>query len=232
MHQATFHSTGLVPEQSGTCTNSTARMSRSRWTASPPNANVASQHEMSTWPPYLMPSPVSEVKLQRLNAVSHSEFVAALEGVCEHSPWVAERVSAQRPFASIRDLHMAMCTCVRSASLELKLALIRAHPELAGKESRSGLLTPASTTEQGRLGLDKLNPDEFSRLAALNRNYRHLFEFPCIIALGLHRTRETVYAEFEQRLGNNCTTEVGIALVQIEHIMRGRLVRQFDVDDL
>jgi len=143
--------------------------------------------------------------------------------VFERSPWVAERAWRRGPFASKDALHAAMMQAVREATREEQLALIRAHPELAGAEAVEGRMTPASTGEQGRLGFDRLSPGDFERMKRLNGEYRKRFGFPCIVALKLHPTRDSVMAEMERRLANGAEAEVATALEQIGHIARGRL---------
>ena len=150
-------------------------------------------------------------------------FVSLLGGVFEHSPWVAERVWEKQPFASSEILHREMMAVVGKASAAERLALVRAHPELAGREAKEGSLTADSSGEQDRLGFTSLNKDEFQRIGEINRRYREKFGFPCIVALRLHATREGVMAEMERRLGNNADTELANALEQIGHITRGRL---------
>ena len=118
-----------------------------------------------------------------------------------------------------------MMSAVAEASLDEKLALIRAHPELAGREAEEGALTADSSSEQGRLGFTALARDEFLQMQDLNRAYREKFGFPCIVALRLHASRESVIAEMQRRLGNNAQTELHNALEQIGHITRGRLDR-------
>lgn len=161
--------------------------------------------------------------LARLNAMPQDEFRAALGEVFEHSPWVAERAWSRRPFASVDALHAAMLAAVRAASSDEQLALIRAHPELAGREATQGTLTADSTSEQGRLGFTALSRAELERVARANRAYREKFGFPCIVALRLHASRETVIAEMERRADNDRAAEIAAALEQIGHIARGRL---------
>ena len=161
--------------------------------------------------------------LARLNAMPQQEFRAALGEVFEHSPWVAERAWAQRPFASIGALHAAMLAAVREAGADEQLALIRAHPELAGREAAEGTLTADSTSEQGRLGFTALTRTEIERVARANRTYRERFGFPCIVALRLHASRNTVIAEMERRASGNRAAEIAAALDQIGHITRGRV---------
>lgn len=108
---------------------------------------------------------------------------------------------------------------VEEASREKKLALVRAHPELAGGEA----LTVESTSEQGRLGFNRLSKAEVELMDGLNRRYREKFGFPCIVALRLHATRESVMAEMARRLQSSAEEELDAAMAQIGHITRGRL---------
>ena len=151
--------------------------------------------------------------------------LAALRGVFEHSPWVAERAWPRGPFSSLEELHAAMMAVVREAPPEEQLALVRAHPELAGREAAEGALTADSSSEQGRLGFTRLSREEFERMARLNRAYREKFGFPCIVALRLHASRGSVMQEMERRIANDARTELENALEQIGHITRGRLER-------
>jgi len=165
------------------------------------------------------------VTLAELNRLTRPQFEAELGGIFEHSPWVASEAYAARPFADLESLHAAMMEAVLQASQEKQLALIRAHPELAGSEVKEGTLTSHSSSEQARLGLDALSGEEFARIGTLNRRYRERFGFPCIIALRLHATRKSVLAEMERRLANDDETEMRNALAQIGHIARGRLAK-------
>lgn len=163
------------------------------------------------------------MKLAELNTLEEREFVGLLGKVFEHSPWVAQRTWRKRPFASIADLHESMMATVRDAAVADQLGLVRAHPELAGAEAEQGSLSADSSGEQGRLGFTRLSRDEYLKMAELNRAYRERHGFPCIIALRLHATRESVVAEMTRRLANDSETELRNALEQIGHITRGRL---------
>ncbi len=165
----------------------------------------------------------TRVPLSEINALSAGQFIAALGNVFEHSPWIAERVVDKRPFADVAALHAAMTGELSAASPAEQLALIRAHPELAGREAVEGSLTVDSGSEQGRLGLIALSRAEFQRMADLNQRYRERFGFPCIIALALHADRESVLRTFESRLKNGQEQELANALEQIGHITRARL---------
>ena len=150
-----------------------------------------------------------------------------IKGVFERSPWVAERAWRLGPFASADALHAAMMQEVGAAAVEEKLALVRAHPELAGREAAQRKLTPDSAGEQARLGFMALSKSELLEIAALNRRYREKFGFPCIVALRLHATKASVIGEMQRRLGNDAATELANALQQVGHIARGRLERIF-----
>ena len=168
--------------------------------------------------------------LADLNRAGRAAFVGALGQVFEQSPWVAERAHAARPYASVAALHEAMMQAVRGASRAEQLALVRAHPELAGREAVAGTLTADSTTEQSRLGINALPRPEYERIRKLNRRYSERFGFPCIIALRLHADRASVLAEFEWRLANDAEAEIGNALEQIGHVTRGRLEKLLKED--
>jgi 2-oxo-4-hydroxy-4-carboxy-5-ureidoimidazoline decarboxylase len=163
--------------------------------------------------------------LAALNRMDRAAFVGALGHVYEHSPWVAERAWARRPFEDGAALARAMHEAVEAASREEQLALLRAHPELAGREAAAGALTESSAGEQSRLGLTALGRDELARISDLNRRYREKHGFPCIIALALHASRESVLAELERRIGHPTEAELAAALEQIGHIARTRLAR-------
>ena len=165
------------------------------------------------------------MNLSALNQMDADRFVDVLGGIFEHSPWVAQIAYAGRPFATLEALHQAMLDAVERAHPDRQLALIRAHPELAGREASAGDLTADSSGEQGRLGFTALTPAELAGVADINRRYREKFGFPCIVALNRHARRETVIAEMEQRIEHNADTERKIAFEQIAHITRGRLER-------
>jgi 2-oxo-4-hydroxy-4-carboxy-5-ureidoimidazoline decarboxylase len=137
----------------------------------------------------------------------------------EHSPWVEARADA-RPSSGER--HADLMAVLREATSEEQLALIRAHPELAGKAAIDGSLTEASATEQASAGLDRLTPAEFERFHALNAAYRGKFGFPFIICVRL-TDKAGILAAMEHRLGNDRDTEIATALDEIGKIVRLRL---------
>jgi 2-oxo-4-hydroxy-4-carboxy-5-ureidoimidazoline decarboxylase len=160
--------------------------------------------------------------LATLNGLGRDEFRRALGGVFEQSPWVPERAFDRRPFASVGDLHAAMTQVVRQASREEQLALIRAHPDLAGRAARAGAMSPHSVAEQSVAGLDRLTDEEYARFERLNDAYRARFGFPFVIAVRRH-DKGAILKAFETRLGNSVDTEVETALAQIAEIARLRL---------
>jgi 2-oxo-4-hydroxy-4-carboxy-5-ureidoimidazoline decarboxylase len=137
----------------------------------------------------------------------------------EHSPWVEARADA---LPSCGDRHADLMAVVHDAAPEEQLALIRAHPELAGKAAVDGRLTEASAAEQASAGLDRLSQAEFDRFHALNVAYRQKFGFPFIICVRL-TDRAGILAAMERRLANDRDTEIAAALDEIGEIVRLRL---------
>ncbi len=160
--------------------------------------------------------------LPGVNRMSLPDFRQALGGVFEHSPWIAERAWAARPFGSLEALHAAMVRVVRDTSREEQLALLRAHPDLAGRAARAGNVSAASLTEQSSAGLDRLTDEEYTRFGRLNASYREKFGFPFIIAVRTH-DKAAVLAAFERRLGNTVAEEIEAALAEVFAITRFRL---------
>jgi 2-oxo-4-hydroxy-4-carboxy-5-ureidoimidazoline decarboxylase len=141
-------------------------------------------------------------------------FLARLGGVAEGSPWVAERVWERGPFADDAAVADAFAEVVRAAPAPEQIALIRAHPELAGSAARAGGLTADSAGEQASAGLDRLTPGDLRRLRALNAAYRERFGFPFVIRVR-GRTVGEILAAGERRLGNDPATERAVALAEI-----------------
>jgi 2-oxo-4-hydroxy-4-carboxy-5-ureidoimidazoline decarboxylase len=144
-------------------------------------------------------------------------FVARYGALFEHSPWVVERAADRLP---LTDLHAGLMQVVADATPEEQLALIRAHPELAGKAAVA--LTEASAAEQASAGLDRLSPAEFDRFHALNAAYREKFGFPFIICVRL-TDKAGILAAMARRLANDRDTEIATALGEIGEIVRLRL---------
>jgi 2-oxo-4-hydroxy-4-carboxy-5-ureidoimidazoline decarboxylase len=160
--------------------------------------------------------------LDGVNGFDPATFAIVFGGVFEHSPWVAQRAYAQRPFEHVDQLHRAMVAAVDAATAAEQLALIRAHPQLAGKAAIRGELTDSSTREQKGAGLDQCSPEEFVRLTELNHAYEAKFGFPFIIAVRGH-TRTSIIEAMVQRLSNGVQAEHAEALRQIARIARFRL---------
>lgn len=157
-----------------------------------------------------------------LNALDERAFINALAGVFEHSPWIVERAASLRPFASRDALHAALVDTVARASDEEKLALLRAHPDLAGHVATAGALTSDSASEQSSAGLDACTPDERARIRTLNRRYRERFGFPFILAVrGLDRS--SILDTFARRIERERDVEFRECLAQVARIARLRL---------
>ena len=163
------------------------------------------------------------VTLDQLNDGADLDFIAALGDVFENSPWLVERATAQRPFPDRNALLGALKDILTTASEDEKLALIRAHPDLAGKAARAGDLTDHSTREQASAGLDSLTDAEFDRFNRLNNAYRAAFGFPFIIAV-LDHTKATILASFETRIKNDKETEIDEAIRNIGRIVSLRVL--------
>jgi 2-oxo-4-hydroxy-4-carboxy-5-ureidoimidazoline decarboxylase len=168
--------------------------------------------------------------LEALNAAEQAQFVAALADIYEHSPWVAEAALAGRPYATLDDLHEQMRDAVSAADDARKLALLNAHPDLAGRAARAGNITQHSKAEQGSAGLDRLTDEEFETVHRFNEAYRQKFAFPFIICVRRH-SRDSMFRQFELRLNNDAAAEQETALHEIFRIAALRLDRQVSATD-
>jgi OHCU decarboxylase len=166
-----------------------------------------------------MPEKITVVEVNRLG---QDEFVARFGGVFEHSPWIAEQAWHERPFGSLTELHLAFLRAMYAAPPERQLALIRAHPDLAGRAAIAGELTPESTREQASAGLDQLSPEEYGAFTRMNQEYRERFGFPLVMAAREH-TKETILADAAARLKHSRLEEIGTALSEISKIAYLRL---------
>ncbi|AAM39599.1 2-oxo-4-hydroxy-4-carboxy-5-ureidoimidazoline decarboxylase [Xanthomonas campestris] len=153
------------------------------------------------------------------NALDTAAFVARYRALFEHSPWVVERAARRRPFD---DVFGGLMQVVYDASPDDQLALIRAHPELAGKAAIDRTLTAASAAEQASAGLDRLDEDEFHRFHALNHAYRQRFGFPFVICVRL-QDKAGILAELQRRLDAPRNDEIATALAEIGKIVHLRL---------
>jgi OHCU decarboxylase len=163
------------------------------------------------------------ITLAAINDLDQSAFVATLGPLFEGSPWIAAETWPARPFASRDALHQALCATMYAAPLERKLALIRAHPDLAGKAAIAGELTPESASEQSSAGLNRLSPEEFATFTRLNQAYGETFGFPFVICVR-ENTKDSILASFSVRLLHPRDQEVETALGEIAKIARLRLL--------
>jgi len=163
------------------------------------------------------------VTLNQLNNGDDAAIIASLGDVFENSPWLVARAIEQRPFTSRDALLTIFMNTMFGASEDEILALIRAHPDLAGKAARAGDLTDHSAHEQASAGIDQLTDTEFNRFDRLNNAYRETFGFPFIIAV-LDHTKESILAAFDTRLKNNKATEIEEAIRNIGRIVSLRVI--------
>jgi 2-oxo-4-hydroxy-4-carboxy-5-ureidoimidazoline decarboxylase len=160
--------------------------------------------------------------LSDLNACNKDDFVAALANIFEYSPWIAEQAALGRPYARIHQLFGAMKAAVDRAPTELRLALIKAHPDLANKTQRAAGLTAESNAEQNSVGLDRLSDAEYDAFERVNNAYRSKFGFPYIVCVRRH-TKDSILRDFERRLPNDATTEMQASIAEICRIAALRL---------
>ena len=173
--------------------------------------------------------------INQLNAAKPSAAVTLLDGIYEHSPWIAERALAARPFRSLPHLKHALVQVLAASSTGEKIGLIRAHPELAGKAMVSQTLTAESTNEQGKAGLTDCTPEEFAQIQQLNADYNTKFGFPFILAVrgprGTGLTRGEIIGTFARRVHHHPSFELGEALRNIHRIAEIRLNDKFAADN-
>ncbi len=160
--------------------------------------------------------------LAQLNELDRGAFAAALGHLFEHSPWVADETWPQRPFRDGTHLHAALCTVMRAAPTEKQLALIRAHPDLAGRLAQQNRLTAESTREQASAGLNELTVDELAAFQRNNAAYVARFGFPFIVCARLSN-KAAILTAMRSRLANSSETEFSTALGEIEKIAELRL---------
>jgi 2-oxo-4-hydroxy-4-carboxy-5-ureidoimidazoline decarboxylase len=165
---------------------------------------------------------MSQLRIQEINSLSHDDFVGIIGPVFEHSPWIAGITWGEKPFADLPDLHHALCKTVKNSGAKKQLALIRAHPDLAGRLALAGQLTQESTKEQAGAGLDRLSPAEVELFQKNNAAYQDRFDFPFVISARLNK-KEAMLAGFERRLKNSRELEIKTALEEIFKIAKLRL---------
>lgn len=155
--------------------------------------------------------------------MTEHDFIARFGAIYEHSPWVAERACAEIGLSDdIERIAEVMSEVVDNASAERQLALLRAHPDLAGKARLAEELTEASASEQASAGLDQCSAEELERFRRLNVAYRNKFGFPFIMAVR-DANRAEILDAFERRLANDVAVEFETALAEVHRIARLRL---------
>jgi 2-oxo-4-hydroxy-4-carboxy-5-ureidoimidazoline decarboxylase len=160
--------------------------------------------------------------LAELNAVDEAAFVRVLGGLYEQSPWVAAETYARRPFPDAGQLYADLAATVAQSGPERQLALIRAHPDLAGRLAQAGQLTPESTREQAAAGLNQLAAAELADFQRLNAAYRERFGFPFVICARLN-DRAAIFQAMQRRLAHSAAEERAAALAEIDKIAWLRL---------
>ena len=162
------------------------------------------------------------MQLDTLNELDQAQFTEALGDIFEHSPWIPALTWEKRQFTGFKDLHGKLTETVEEATESQQLALIRAHPDLAGKLAVAGELTAFSTAEQQSARLDQLTTEQFDHMSQMNEAYKAKFGFPFIICVKDHN-QESIFSHFESRLNNDQTAEHQEALKQIGRIAWHRL---------
>lgn len=169
--------------------------------------------------------------LDQLNRASAGEAMEMLDGLYEHTPWVAREAIKQRPFADADALQAALVAALDAGKMEQKLELIRVHPELAGKAMEDNTLTAESTSEQKQAGLTNCSPEELARIRQMNKDYNVKFGFPFVLCVrgpsGDGLTRHQIMDIFARRLDNDPAIELNEALHQINLIATLRLRDRF-----
>jgi OHCU decarboxylase len=163
------------------------------------------------------------MSLAEINILDKEKFVATLGGLFEASPWIAAVTWRARPFKDANALHQALCGVMFGATLEQKVTLIRAHPDLVGKAALAGTLMPESAGEQASAGLHKLTPGEINNFKRLNTEYREKFGFPFVICVRENK-KESILAGFSARIRNTREQEIDTALTEIAKIAYLRLI--------
>lgn len=162
------------------------------------------------------------LRLATLNTMDRAAFSTALGFVFEGPPWIVAESWDARPFADLPTLHRALCATMLAAPEAQQVALLQAHPDLAGKAAIAGELTAESTREQASAGLDRLTVEEFERFTRLNHAYSERFGFPFVICVREH-DKHGILEAFETRLANTREQELAAALGEVGKIARLRL---------
>ncbi len=170
------------------------------------------------------------VSLDRLNSGTRAQFVAALADIFEHSPWVVDAVVGDRPFATLAELYESLKTALLRARKDRQLAVIKAHPDLAGKAARAGALTSDSAAEQASAGLDRLSEDEYATFHRSNEAYKKKFGFPFIICVRRH-TKDSILRQLDRRRDSDIESERATAVQEILRIVALRLDQRVRAPD-
>ena len=169
--------------------------------------------------------------LAHLASASADEFKTLLAGTYEHSPWVAERAFAKGPFTTLAQLKRALVVVVNESMHDEKLALLRAHPELAGKAMAARTLTAESAHEQGGAGLTQCTAEELAAIGELNAAYTAKFGFPFMLAVrgprGTGLAKAQIFATFTRRLEQHADFELEEALRNVHRVAELRLDDRF-----
>ncbi|MEI6893139.1 MAG: 2-oxo-4-hydroxy-4-carboxy-5-ureidoimidazoline decarboxylase [Colwellia sp.] len=165
---------------------------------------------------------IDKINIKKLNTKTQQEFTQILADIYEHSSWIPHKAWQRCPFSTVDDLHQAMLNIVENASDEEKLNLLRCHPQLAGKEAKSGDLTVASTEEQSSANLNSLSNIEMNEITILNSQYMDAHQFPFIIAVKGH-TKTSIFEAFRLRINHPTNKEMNTAIWQVGLIASFRL---------
>ncbi len=165
---------------------------------------------------------IAQLTLQEVNTLDQEHFVAALGALFEGPPWIVTQGWHARPFASLDQLHQALCNVMYNAPVEQQVALLQEHPDLVGRAALADTLTPESTHEQASAGLDRLFPEEIAIFTQLNQTYRSRFDFPFVICARENK-KASILAGFAARLEHARAQEIEIALGEVAKICFFRL---------
>lgn len=172
----------------------------------------------------------AHLTLQQINALDRDTFVAALGSLFEGPPWIVAATWPARPFASVKELHQALCNVMFTAPIERQIALLQAHPDLVGRAALAGTLSAASAGEQAAAGLDRLSPAEIALFTQLNQAYRDKFGFPFVIC-ARENQKDSILTGFNTRLHHARDDEIELALAEVAKICWLRLRDRVESDD-
>lgn len=167
----------------------------------------------------------TETFIQTLNQLAQEDFVQKAGFLVENSPWMLRSVAAARPFRDVDALCEEIERTLHNLPQDEKIALMNAHPELAGAEAEAGTMNEDSTSEQARLGLLALDHETLGQLTKMNKDYQEKFGFPCIIALWAKANTDAVMQSMAARLKNDIHTELHQNLTEIGLVVRSRAER-------